>query len=199
MSARARSDNEVTQLLRLATRDQAAHERLFTLVKGQLEQRARSLLRRELCPHSLQTAILVDDAFVALLGGANLLCENRAHFYRLASRVMEQVLVKYARSRRRLKRNRGKRAVALEAVPEPADRRAADSDAVLAVHAALQRLQADYPQSAEIVRLRFFGGHTEEEVAAVLGLSRDQVKRRWQTARALLASFLTAEEDTHEP
>jgi RNA polymerase sigma factor (TIGR02999 family) len=199
MSARARTDNEVTQLLHLATRDQAANERLYTLVQAQLKKRARSLLRREACPHSLETAILVDDAYVALLGGADLPCENRAHFYRLASRVMEQVLVAYARKRHRIKRNRGQRPVPLEAVPEPTDQRVADSDTVLAVHAALQRLQDDYPQNAEIVRLRFFGGRTEGEIALALGLSRDQVTRRWQTARALIASFLTAEENAHEP
>jgi RNA polymerase sigma factor (TIGR02999 family) len=194
----AHADNEVTRLLRLATRDPAAHERLFTLVQAQLEKHARSLLRREACPHSLETAVLVDDAYLALLGGAALPCENRAHFYRLAARVMEQVLVEYARKRHRIKRNRGQRPIPLEAAPEPADERVADSDTVLAVHAALQRLQDDYPHSAEIVRLRFFGGRTEDEIAAVLGLSRDQVKRRWRTARALLATFLDAEDEAHD-
>jgi RNA polymerase sigma factor (TIGR02999 family) len=195
----AQTDHEVTQLLHLAARDRAAHERLFRLVQAPLEQRARDLLRREACPHSLETAVLVDDAYVTLLGRGTLAFEDRAHFYRLASCVMQRVLVEYARSRQRLKRNRGQRPVLLESVPEPVDRRAVAPDAVLAVHAALERLQDDYPQSAEVVRLRFFGGHTEDEVAEVLGLSRDQVKRRWQTARALLAYFLAAEDPAHEP
>jgi RNA polymerase sigma-70 factor (ECF subfamily) len=170
----------VTALLRAwAQGDEAAGERLFPIVHGELRRQAARYMRRERRDHSLEPSGLVNEAYLKLAASAGVDWHSRAHFFAIAARIMRQVLVDHARRRRAAKRE-GCR-VTLSDVDAPvAPLELMDLDE------ALKELAALDPQQARVVELRFFGGLGVEETAAVVGLSERTVKREWQTARAWL-------------
>jgi RNA polymerase sigma factor (TIGR02999 family) len=109
---------------------------------------------------------------------------------------MRQVLIDHARGKRRVKRGGGAsrdQGDVAELAGEPAAQsEGADFDEVLALDAAMERMRALDPQAAEVVKLRFFGGLSVEEIASALGVSERTVKRDWQFARAWLAKELSS-------
>src|SRR5262249_5369675 len=132
---------DVTTLLCLAGGgDRHAQEELFRLVEGELRRRAKAYMRNERPGHDLQTTVLVDEAFVRLVGEDNMTWENRSQFYALAAKVMRQMLVDDARQRAACKRGGGDQPVPLDRVPELADRTATDPLTVLALDESLTRL-----------------------------------------------------------
>src|SRR5262245_47705898 len=138
-------------------------------------------MRRERPDHTLQPTALVNEAYLRLIDQQRTQWKDRAHFYGIAARVMRQVLVDYARKRRADKRGllaRSNRSVSKLADPA----RGPDLDA-LALHDALSALAGLDPRQAEIVELRYFGGLTEEEVAAVMHLSPATIRREIAAAR----------------
>ena len=116
--------------------------------------------------------------------------EGRAHFFGAAAEAMRRLLVDHSRDRARLKRGGGKGRIDLNELNDPA--RATDED-LLALDDALDRLGRRYPQSAEIVKLRFFAGMTLDEAAEAIGLSLRTANRHWAFARAWLAVALARE------
>lgn len=177
---------EVTGLLRAAgDGDRAAFDRLFPLVYGELRAMAERQLRGEAAGHTLQATALVHEAYLKLAvpdGAAA--WSDRAHFFGVASRAMRQVLVDHARRRRAHKRGGAWSRTTLSGKPLSLD---TDPEELLALDAALEGLE---PRQREIVEMRFFGGMTEEEVAAVLGVSDRTVRREWVKARAWLYDAL---------
>ncbi len=112
----------ITSLLSLAARgDKSAQEELFRLVEGDLRRQARACMRQAQPTHLLQTTVLIDEAFVKLVGHQEILWENRSHFYCFTARVMRQVLVDEARQRGAEKRGSGVRQLPLQDVAEPVD------------------------------------------------------------------------------
>lgn len=177
---------EVTGLLRAAgDGDREAFDRLFPLVYAELRAMADRQLRGEAVGHTLQATALVHEAYLKLAvpdGAAA--WSDRAHFFGIASRAMRQVLVDHARRRRAGKRGGAWSRTTLSGKPLALD---TDPEELLALDAALEGLE---PRQREIVEMRFFGGMTEEEVAAVLGVSDRTVRREWVKARAWLYDAL---------
>jgi RNA polymerase sigma factor (TIGR02999 family) len=162
--------------------DQEALEALVPLVYKELRDIARYHLRRERPDHTLQSAALVHEAYLRLVDHRPFDSENRAHFLAVASRLMRQILVDYARSRGAAKRG-ADRVVELDAsliLPQ------AQSTDVVALDDALNGLAKLDEQQGRIVELRFFGGLASEEIAQVLGISPSTVKRDWNVAKAWL-------------
>jgi RNA polymerase sigma-70 factor, ECF subfamily len=178
----------VSQLLQAWGRgDVQAREDLVPLVYHQLRKRAAGYLRRERRDHTLQPTALVNEAYVRLMGQQRATFVNRAQFFGVAAQIMRRILVDHARERQAAKRPGGVRVTldeGMRTVP-PIDCE------VLTLDDALQELARMDERQAHIVELKYFGGLSEEEVAAVLSLSRATVTREWQSARAWLYRRMT--------
>lgn len=180
---------DVTELLGAATAgDAAAAEALMPIIYDELRRRAAALMRRESAGHTLQATALVNEAYMRLVNQDRVDWQGRGHFFAVASQTMRRILVDHARARQRLKR--GGEAVRVQcddAAPLSTQR---DAD-VLALEDALQALAEVDPRQADIVVMRFYGGLTVEEVAAVLGVSKRTVEAEWTLIKAWLRRALT--------
>ncbi len=181
--------SSVTRLLAAAhSGDAQAGNRLAALIYDELHGQAAALLRREQRAQSVQATLLVNEAFMRLVGAANVDFESRNHFFALAARTLRQILVEHARARSRLKRGGELTRVQLdEALTLSAGR---DAD-VLALDEALEALAQVDPRQAEIVTLRFFGGLSIQGAADALGLSKRAVEREWTLIKAWLRRELS--------
>jgi len=176
---------EVSRLLSdsVAGREEAAIQ-LFPIVYDELRRLAASALRRERADHTLQPTALVHEAFLRLVDVPEDRWHDRAHFVAIAARAMRRVLVDHARGRMALKRGRADIHVPIDEV-DVASSETGGVDLVV-LDEALSRLAALDERQARIVELRFFGGLTVEETAALIGSSPRTVKRDWHMARAWL-------------
>lgn len=177
---------DITRLLRDASAGQdSAHERLLPLVYEELLSIARRRMAAERAGHTLEATVLVHEAYLRLLGpgGSPLDWTNRAHFYHAAAEAMRRILIDHARQRARQKRGGGRQRVPIEALDVPASD---DSNEILALDAAICRLEEQDARAGKIVRLRYYGGLSVEDTAAALRLSLRTVKREWAFARAWL-------------
>ncbi|MEM0984521.1 MAG: ECF-type sigma factor [Planctomycetota bacterium] len=159
-------------------------------VYSELRKIAARYLQNERREHTLQPTALVHEAFLRLGGGSESLNADRRRFVATAARVMRNVLVDHARARNAEKRGGGRGRsldVDLAAVDEG---RSADIEQL---DEALTRLEALHPRQARVVELRFFGGLTVEDTAALLDSSVRTVERDWTVARAWLRRELRGE------
>ncbi|MBL8172895.1 MAG: sigma-70 family RNA polymerase sigma factor [Acidobacteria bacterium] len=184
---------EITQLLLAwGQGDQAALEQLLPLVYEEMRQIAHHHMRRQRPDHTLQTTALVNEAYLRLVDAQRVQWQNRVHFFALAAQAMRHILVDLARARGNQKRGGGATQVALEEALIVSAERGAD---VLALDEALQTLAKLNARQSQIVELRYFGGLSEEETAAVLQLSPRTVRRDWSLARAWLYRELNRGQD----
>jgi RNA polymerase sigma factor (TIGR02999 family) len=179
----ASSERVSKLLLNWGQGDQGAREALIPLVYDELRRLARRYLRRERPDHTLQSAALVNEAYLRLIRQDQPQWQNRAHFFGVAAQLMRHILVDHARNRAAAKRGAGAPRLTLD--PDVALPQARDVDLV-ALDDALNQLAALDPQQSRLVELRFFGGLSIEETSVVLGVSPSTVKREWATARAWL-------------
>lgn len=178
------SPKSITELLiEWRDGDETALDKLMPLVYEELRRLARYYMRGERPGHTLQTAALVNEAYLRLVDHRGMRWQNRAHFYAVASQAMRRVLVDHARSHQYLKRGGANQMVALDEAAAVVQKQAAD---VVALDDALTGLAAIDPRKSQIVEMRYFGGMTVEETAEVLGLSAVTVMRDWSTAKAWL-------------
>ncbi|MEO7271055.1 MAG: sigma-70 family RNA polymerase sigma factor [Vicinamibacterales bacterium] len=182
--------DDVTRLLGelSAGRTEAFHE-LLPLVHSELRRRAASYLRRERPNHTLQPTALVNEAFLKLVEQRDVRWQNRVHFFAVASQAMRRILVDHARTHQRVKRGGNATQVALDDAMIATESRSID---LLALDEALERLAALDERQARVVEMRFFGGLTVEETAAVLDISPATIKREWSMAKAWLHTALSA-------
>ena len=183
-----RSVGEVTRLLRVARDGEpAALDRVYELVYAELRRIAAARLRAERDGHTLQPTALVNEAYMKLAASPGAGVQDRPHFLAVAARAMRQVLVDHARRRDAAKRGAGVAPATLTgrglASPDPSG---LDSDELIALDDALDRLDAIDTRLRQVVELRFFGGLTDSEVGEVLGVTRRTVQRDWTRARAWL-------------
>jgi RNA polymerase sigma factor (TIGR02999 family) len=161
---------------------------LLPAVYEELKRLAASYLRRERPGQTLQPTALVHEAYLRLMKDRPDRWQNRAHFCAIAAHSMRQMLIERARARGAQKRGGAQPRVTLDeglvaGAPAP-------SIDLVALDAALQRLEAVDPEQARLVELRFFGGLTIEETAEAMNISPATVKRHWTVARAWLAREL---------
>jgi RNA polymerase sigma factor (TIGR02999 family) len=168
-------------LVRWRDGDQGALQALLPLVYDELKRLARNYLRNERPGHTLQSTALVHEAYLRLVQSP-LQLQNRTHFFAVAARLMREILVDHARSRRAAKRDYRCKITLDRAVALPQKR---DVD-LLALDDALDELSRLDPRQGRIVELRFFGGLSIEETSEILGISPATVKREWTTARSWL-------------
>ena len=179
------SRKDVTVLLQAWNAgDPSAPDKVAPLIYAELRRLARRSMRRENPQHTLETGALINEAYLRLADWKNARGENRAHFYGVASQIMRRVLVDHARSRNYQKRGGGARPVTLEDALVAAKDRSPD---LLALDEALDRLAKQDPRKARVVELRFFGGLSVEETAAVLNVSPFTVIRDWNFVKAWLS------------
>lgn len=180
---------EITQLLLSWSKgDDAALEQLIPLVYPELKRVARRYMGRENPGHTLQTSALINEAYLQLVDQQAVEWQDRAHFFRMASRVMRNILIDHARKHGYQKRGAGAIHVALDDVMIAQGSRAAE---LVALDDALTALAAVDPRKVEIVELRFFGGLTVDETAEVMKLSSITIKREWRSAKAWLQTEIS--------
>jgi len=174
---------QITDLLqRVRDGEAEAMHTVIPLVYDELKKLAAGHLRREGEARPMDTTALVHEAFLRLAHGQQPSYENRSHFYGIASRLMRQILVDFARARAAAKRS------ALEVVPmaEVADVAGQRSDSLLEMDEALNRLARTDPLKVQLIEMRFFSGMTAEESATVLAISVHVVRRELRLAQAWL-------------
>jgi RNA polymerase sigma-70 factor (ECF subfamily) len=178
---------DVTTLLCLAGGgDKHAQDELFRLVEAELRRRAKAYLRRERPGQDLQTTVLVDDAFVHLIGDKDVSWENRSHFYASAAKAMRRILVDYARQRAAAKRGGDDYHVPLDNVPQPASRAPLDPLFELALDEAATRLAEHHPELIQVFELHYCAGWNLKQTAEILGIPYSTVKQRWERVRGHL-------------
>ncbi|ARA94175.1 MAG: sigma-70 family RNA polymerase sigma factor [Bacteroidetes bacterium] len=181
---RVETPEHVTRLLKdVHAGDREAIDRLLPLVYDELRDLARQQRYRWQGKPALNTTALVHEAYLRLAGGAAIDWQNRRHFFRIAVKAMRYILLDYARAMQREKRGGGRVPVDLDEAHLVSEE---EADELIALNAALERLEAVHPRQSQIVECRFFGGMTVDETAAVLGISPATVKRGWNVARAWL-------------
>jgi RNA polymerase sigma factor (TIGR02999 family) len=176
--------HDVSGALRGIARGEAeALEQLFSLLYADLRQVARGQLRRLRPGDSLSTTGLVHESYLKFAGQERIPVSDRAHFYAVAAMAMRQILVDWARKRRRAKRGAG--VVHLD-IDEQRDAIAIDPEQILEVDEALERLAGHDARLARVVELRFFAGFGNAEIAQILSLSERTVRVDWVRAKAWL-------------
>jgi RNA polymerase sigma factor (TIGR02999 family) len=175
--------SEITQILTAIEQgDPQAAAQLLPLVYDELRQLAARQLAQEKPGQTLQATALVHEAYLRLFGSAESRAyTDRRHFFAAAATAMRRILVDSARKKQTLKHGGDRQRQPLETVatPEP-------DEELLALDEALQKLAAQDPDKARLVELRFFGGLTSDQAAAVLDISPTTADRYWAYARAWL-------------
>jgi len=180
---------ELTRLLAAAREgDQSAAGQAFGLLYDELRRLARARLRQHQTLTLLDTTSLVHESFIKLVGVQSVAVDDRNHFFAYASRVMRSVIVDFARAK--LAERRGGDAERVVLDTELGDKLAAPENDVLRVHEALEVLAQADARLAQVVEMRYFGGMTEAEIAAALGVTDRTVRRDWEKARLLLLAQL---------
>jgi len=163
---------------------------LIPLVHRELHQIARRCMAGERVGHSLQATALVNEAYVRLVDGTVVEWHDRAHFLAVAARIMRRILVDHARARGARKRGGGDTRVTFdEALVVTAEAR----ENFVALDDALEALAKFDERKGRVIELRFFGGLSVEETAAVLKVSVDTVMRDWRLAKAWLQAEMGGE------
>jgi RNA polymerase sigma factor (TIGR02999 family) len=180
--------NDVTRILfAIEQGDPTAAEQLLPLLYQELRRLAAQKLAQEKPGQTLQATALVHEAYLRLVGGEDRHWNGRGHFFAAAAEAMRRILVERARRRKRLKRGGGLNRVDLDG-PELSYQSSGED--VLAIDDALQKLAADNPDAANLVRLRYFAGLSVEEAARAAGIPRSTAYAHWAYARACLRCLL---------
>jgi len=182
----------VTQILAsIEQGDPRAAEQLLPLVYDELRKLAAARLAQERPGQTLQATALVHEAYLRLVGDDGPPWNSRGHFFAAAAEAMRRILVD--RARRKAAAKRGGEFARIELDPDLALAPEVKED-LIALDAALERLAAEYPVQAEVVKLRYFGGLSLPDAASALGLSERTAGRHWAFARAWLRRAVEGEE-----
>ena len=176
--------NEVTRILEAIERGESkATEELLPLVYEELRKLASYKMAHEAAGQTLQATALVHEAWLRLAGAENQRWQNRGHFFAAAAEAMRRILIDRARRRQRIRHGGGQNRVDIDEVEIAAS---GNDERLLQIHEALDRLAVEDPVKAEVVKMRFFVGMADREVAEVLGLSERTVERHWAYAKSWL-------------
>lgn len=183
------TQTELTGLLRdWAEGDRDAEQKIAPVIYEEMKRCAARLFARERAGHTLQPTALVNEAFANLIA-VNIEWKSRSHFHALAARMMRRILIDHAKAKNAQKRGGGMIAVTLN--EEVLSGRSNDIG-ILDLADSLDAFEAEYPRSAELVELHYFGGLTVDEICAVTELSPSTVGRDLRFARAWLKNEISA-------
>src|SRR5580765_3971556 len=189
-SARGLMDkmSEATVMLSaIETGEPQAAEQLLVLIYDELRRLAASKLAQEAPGQTLQPTALVHEAWLRLVGEQNPSFKDRTHFFRASAEAMRHILIDRARRKQTRRHGGDYQRIDFEELDLAAPH--AD-DQLLAVNEALDKLALEHPVQAELVKLRYFAGLTNEEVSSVLGISVSTVKNYWTFSRAWLLNAI---------
>lgn len=176
--------SDVTRILEAAQQgDPTAAEQLLPLVYDELRRLAAHKMANEAPGQTLQPTALVHEAWLRLIGNENQKWDGRAHFFAAAAEAMRRILIDRARRKRAVRHGGDQQRVDLQEMDIAAPD---DNDQLLAVSEALDKLVVAHKTEAELVKLRYFVGMTNDEAAEVLGISPRTAKYYWTHARAWL-------------
>lgn len=167
--------------------DEAALNHVMPMVYAELRRIARRHLGRQAPPHTLESAALVNEAYLKLIRANGIQCDNRLQFFGLCAQIIRRILVDHARAGTYDKRGGHAVRIPLDEEVVVLSERGID---LLALDDALASLAKMDPRKGRLVELRYFGGLTVEESAEVLGVSRETAKRDWKLAKAWLFAEL---------
>ena len=176
--------SDVTRILEAIQHgDGTAADELLPLVYEELRKLAAHNMANERPGQTLQPTALVHEAWLRLTGDESKTWDSRGHFFAAAAEAMRRILIERARAKSRLRRGgRGER-IPLDHVTVASDD---PPETVLAINDALERLTARDPFKAEVVKMRYFIGLSQDEIARALGVSVPTIRRHWAIARAWL-------------
>jgi RNA polymerase sigma factor (TIGR02999 family) len=184
-------DPDLTRLMGdFAAGDARAANELFSHVYQTLKLIARQHMASERPSHTLQATALVHECYLRLFGDSSLRFEARAQFYHAVAQAMRRVLIEHARSRGAQKRDGKRKRLNVELADVLSLAAESDPDQIMAVDEAVNQLEKESPELAEMVRLRFYAGLSIEETAKLLGVSARTVNRDWTYARVCLFKVL---------
>ena len=168
--------------------DRKAADELLPLVYDELRKLAASRMANEAAGNTLQPTALVHEAWLRLVGKDNPTFAGRAHFFAAAAEAMRRILIDRARRKSSLRHGGGQARVDIQQI----DLASPDADdQILAVSEALDKLAAQDPVEAELVKLRYFAGMTVEEAAGLLDISPRTARNYWAHARTWLYHEIT--------
>lgn len=181
---------ELTKWLRAWQQgDQAAFDRIAPMIQGELRRLAAFHLRGERPGHTFSPTDLISEVYLRLMGGADFELTDRAHFFAIASRNMRQILVDHARKKCAGKRGKGERPLELDETIVAGER----PEELVALDEALDELEKQDERKAKVVELHYFGGLTQEEIAAVCGVHVNTVARDLRFSEAWIRRFMSAQ------
>jgi RNA polymerase sigma factor (TIGR02999 family) len=183
--------SEITLVLQAMGRgDSRASEELLPLVYDELRRHAAARMAREAAGQTLQPTALVHEAWMRLVGDGDRTWQNRAHFFGAAAEAMRRILIENARRKSRLKHGGDQVRLDLDQLELAAT---TPDEKILLIDEALEKLRTQDPEKAQVVVLKFFGGYTNQEVAANLGVTERTIERHWAYAKTWLFQSIRAQ------
>lgn len=181
---------DVTKILTAIQQgDLSAADQLMPIIYEELRRLAAQKMAHEAPGQTIQATALVHEAYIRLVGSGDPGWENRRHFFAAAAEAMRRILVDRARTKKSLKRGGGKKDLPLEEAGVTVD---PPSDDIIALDEALEKLAQTDKQKADLVKLRYFAGLTNEQAAKALDISPTTAKRQWRYARVWLLRQIDA-------
>jgi RNA polymerase sigma factor (TIGR02999 family) len=178
------SEHNVTALLiAWENGDQGAPDQLFSLIYNELHCMASRYMRKEKEAHTLQTTALINELFCKIVDQKRVRWQNRAHFFGIAAQSMRRILIDHARKNMAIKRGGLAQTVSLDDAAVLNDQR---SEALVRLDEALTALATFDERKSRIVDMKFFGGLSTEQIAAVERTSTRTIEREWRKAKAWL-------------
>lgn len=163
--------------------DEYALQQLMPLVYGELRKMARRHMNKQPSGHTMQTTELIHEAYLKLEGGKEQNWQNRDHFFAVAAKAMRHILVDYAKAKHRVKRGGWQGKVTFTENDIGVNSR---SEEILVLDDALNRLGSLDERKVQVVEMKFFGGLKVDEIAGILSISPETVKRDWSFAKTWL-------------
>jgi RNA polymerase sigma-70 factor (ECF subfamily) len=183
------SGSQITELLLAwSSGETAALDKLIPQVYAELRRLAHHYMRNEPLGHTLETSALINEVYLRLIDSSCVNWQSRAHFLAVSARLMRRILVDIARERKSQRRGGDFCRVPLDLAANLPSTHSTD---YIKLDAALDALAVKSPRRAQVIELRFFGGLSVQETAAVLGVSEDTVLRDWRLARVWLLRAMT--------
>ena len=180
--------SDVTRILEsIEHGDPKAADELLPLVYGELRKLAASKMANEAPNQTLQPTALVHEAWLRLVGETNPKFDGRAHFFAAAAEAMRRILIDNARRKKAIRHGGDQQRLGIHELEIAA---AGKDEEMLAVNEALEKLAAHDPAKADLVKLRYFAGMNNAEVAALMGVSEPTVKRQWTYAKTWLLAAI---------